>query len=96
MVPTPRNKRTVLKPVDGLSGKSSELHIERRALVHIRPAPNRAAEAPTATQEAGEKPRNRPTAPKETKHAARVGRSPNRSIASPVRRPTKPTVPNAM
>jgi hypothetical protein len=38
----PTNKRKALKPVDGCSGKSSELHTDKRALVHMMPAPREA------------------------------------------------------
>jgi hypothetical protein len=62
IVPMPRNKRTALKPVDGCSGKSRELHTDKRALVHMMPAPREAAETPTTAQAAGASPRLLPLA----------------------------------
>ncbi len=83
MLPTPNRSRAALKPVDGRSRKTAELHTDSNALMNITPDPKRTAEAATAGNDPGARPRSPAATPRETSVAARVRRSPKRRPRPP-------------
>ena len=57
-LPIPNRSRVALKPVEGRSRKTSELHTESSALINIVPDPKRIADAATAGNDPGARPRS--------------------------------------